>query len=76
VHYRSIHDTVARAGLANLESFALQDIYQPEGSQERHITLRLTYRHPRKTLTDREVDKQHNDLGEFLLQSLPVRFPG
>lgn len=58
-----------------LESVDLLDIYTPEGGTDKHITLRLTYRHLEKTLKDKEVDKVHTRLGLHLLEKLAVRFP-
>ncbi|MDY7001688.1 MAG: phenylalanine--tRNA ligase subunit beta, partial [Thermodesulfobacteriota bacterium] len=42
-----------------LEDVALVDVFEPEDGTERKLTLRLTYRHPKRTLKDREVDKIH-----------------
>ena len=58
-----------------LEDVRLVDVYQPAQSTERHLTLRLRYRHAEKTLTDREVDAEHNALGQTLTTKLPLRFP-
>ncbi len=58
-----------------LEDVQLMDIYTPESSQEKHLTLRLTYRHPEKTLKDKDVDKVHTRLGKHLLDKLDIRFP-
>jgi phenylalanyl-tRNA synthetase beta chain len=57
-----------------LESVQLIDIYQPEEGNERNLTFRLTYRHSKKTLKDKEVDKIHQKLATALLEQLPVRF--
>jgi phenylalanyl-tRNA synthetase beta chain len=57
-----------------LESVQLIDIYQPEQGNERNLTFRLTYRHPKKTLKDKEVDKFHQKLATALLEQLPLRF--
>ncbi|MFW5899566.1 MAG: phenylalanine--tRNA ligase subunit beta [Desulfovermiculus sp.] len=59
-----------------LEEVRLLDLYQPSGQTERHLTLRMRYRHAEKTLTDREVDALHSALGHALTAKLPVRFPG
>ncbi len=74
VKLQSILDTVRNAQEQLLQDMLLVDIYQPEDSDEQKFTLRLTYRHPKKTLKDKEVDKVHTRLGEYLLSQLPVRF--
>ncbi|MFP4630099.1 MAG: hypothetical protein ACLFMQ_05160 [Desulfohalobiaceae bacterium] len=53
----------------------MQDLYQPQGSSRRNLTLRLVYRHQDRTLTDQEVDREHARLGEILLRDLPISFP-
>lgn len=58
-----------------LEQVHLVDVYQPERSKSRNLTLRMTYRHAQKTLKDKEVDKVHTRLGQSILESLPVSFP-
>ncbi|MDQ7836240.1 MAG: phenylalanine--tRNA ligase subunit beta [Humidesulfovibrio sp.] len=56
-----------------LESLALVAVYAPEGSPERNLTFRLTYRHAERTLVDKEVDKEHGKVLGGLPQKLPVR---
>jgi len=75
VSFGQIQESVWTAGEERLERLQLIDVYQPQGSEERNLTLRLTYRDPNRTLTDSEVDVQHRGLAEHLLQSLPLRFP-
>lgn len=58
-----------------LEDVRLVDVYQPEKSKSRNLTLRMTYRHGQKTLKDKEVDKIHTRLGKSILEALPVSFP-
>ncbi|WP_243547107.1 phenylalanine--tRNA ligase subunit beta [Pseudodesulfovibrio tunisiensis] len=58
-----------------LESVELVAEYIPEGQEEeRNLSFRLTYRHPAKTLKDKEVDKQHKRVLNELSSKLPVRF--
>lgn len=57
-----------------LESAAMVAEYQPEDCEERNLSFRLTYRHAKKTLKDKEVDKMHKKLVDGLLKTLPVRF--
>ncbi len=75
VSYSQIQDVIAASNIPAQESISLQDVYQPDQSFECNLTLRITYRHHKKTLTDKEVDKQHFELGKKLLKALPVRFP-
>ncbi|BBD09125.1 phenylalanine--tRNA ligase subunit beta [Desulfovibrio ferrophilus] len=56
-----------------LEDVTMVDLYEPEGEAVRNVTVRLTYRHAKKTLKDKEVDKRHSKVVEGLLKALPVR---
>ena len=56
-----------------LEEVAVQDLFIPKDRPEKNLTFRLTYRHPEKTLTDKDVDKVHLGLREALTKALPVR---
>lgn len=75
IEYKDIISTINSSNIGYLEDIALQDLYVPEESTERHFTFRITYRHPQKTMTDKEVDKVHTKLGNILSRSLPIRFP-
>ena len=72
--YEQITDVVFSSGISILEDMTLVDIYFPEVGQEKKMTFRLTYRHPEKTLKDKEVDKVHQKLADSILDKLPVRF--
>ena len=74
VKLQTILDTLHAGKEDLLQDMVLVDIYQPEDSAEQKFSLRLTYRHPNKTLKDKDVDKVHTRLGEYLLSQLPVRF--
>lgn len=74
VTLQTILDTLHAGKEDLLQDMVLVDIYQPEDSAEQKFTLRLTYRHPNKTLKDKEVDTVHTRLGKHLLSQLPVRF--
>jgi phenylalanyl-tRNA synthetase beta chain len=69
---------IARLSVGLIEDVRLIDVYAPpaaEGTEaERNLTFRLTYRHKAKTLSDKEVDKEHGKLTAALVKSLPVRF--
>jgi len=72
--YEQITDVVFSSGPSILEDMTLVDVYFPEDVQEKKMTFRLTYRHPEKTLKDKEVDKVHQKLADSILNKLPVRF--
>ena len=55
-----------------LESVVLVDVFEPEGSDDRNLTLRLTFRHADKTLKDKEVDKEREKVASSLVQGLSV----
>ncbi len=73
--FDNIRKAVTSAEIPILDSYHLLDIYHPPDSLKRNITLRVVYRHPERTLTDREVDEEHGKLGDHLLRNLPVHFP-
>jgi phenylalanyl-tRNA synthetase beta chain len=74
LHLEEIMNGIEALRPSILESVQLVDIYQPQGGTERNLTFRLTYRHPKKTLKDKEVDTIHQNLARDLLNRLPVRF--
>jgi phenylalanyl-tRNA synthetase beta chain len=57
-----------------LEEARLIDVFTPEESSERHLTVRLTFRHPSRTLKDKEVDKEREKVANSLVKTLSVRF--
>lgn len=59
---------------AILEDVVVQDMFEPEGGEEKNATFRVTYRHAERTLTDKDVDKTHAGLCDALTKTLPVRF--
>jgi len=70
---RTVIDAVWSINPKNLEDVILADLFTPESSDERNLTLRLTYRAGDKTLTDQEVDKTQAALIATLTAKLPVR---
>ncbi|GFK95259.1 Phenylalanine--tRNA ligase beta subunit [Fundidesulfovibrio magnetotacticus] len=58
---------------AILEDVAVHDLFEPKGAVEKNVTLRATYRHAERTLTDKDVDKAHQALCAALGKALPVR---
>jgi len=73
--YHQLRDVVENAGVDILEDISLVDVYLPPERQEKKLTLRLTYRHPERTLKDSEVDREQQKLADLLLKKLPVGFP-
>ena len=56
-----------------LEEVVLLDCFEPEGSDERNLTFRLTFRHAQRTLKDAEVDKEREKVAQSLVKHLGVR---
>ncbi|CCH50339.1 phenylalanine--tRNA ligase subunit beta [Pseudodesulfovibrio piezophilus] len=76
---QAIHQAILDAGVSILESVELVTEFIPEGqsedgSEERNLSFRLTYRHPTKTLKDKQVDKEHKKVLASLEKLLPIRF--
>jgi phenylalanyl-tRNA synthetase beta chain len=71
----AILTAMAAAKAAIFEDVVLLDAFTPEGTDERRLTFRLTYRHAEKTLKDKEVDKVHEALVTSVLGALPVTRP-
>ncbi len=71
----TIEKTILELKLPLLESLELVAVFVPEDQdEERNLSYRLTYRHGKKTLKDKEVDKEHNKVLAALEKALPVRF--
>jgi len=72
---QSVRDAITNAGIKILESVELVAEFVPEGQEEeRNLSFRLTYRHPTKTLKDKQVDKEHKKVLAALEKNLPIRF--
>jgi len=70
----SVVDTVNALREPLLEDVFLVDVYTPEGSSERNLSFRFVFRHPERTLKDKEVEKINLRIGQHLVERLPVRF--
>ena len=71
----TVRAAIENAGVSILESVDLVAEFTPEGQEEeRNLSFRLTYRHPNKTLKDKQVDKEHKKVLAALEKSLPIRF--
>lgn len=73
----AIMDAIQAAGIELLQSVILVDRFLPDAKAEagevRH-TLRLTYRHPERSLTNEEIDQLHQGLCSQLQMQLSIRF--
>lgn len=56
-----------------LQEIVLVDLFEPEHTEDRNMTFRLTFRHASRTLKDAEVDKERGKVAESLVQHLGVR---
>lgn len=70
----SVIDTVRELRESFLEDVFLVAVYAPEGQGERNLSFRFVYRHPERTLKDKEVDKVNARIGQHLMERLSVRF--
>jgi len=68
-------DAIRAAKAPIFEDVLLLDAYKPECAEDRRLTFRITYRHPEKTLKDKDVDKVHEALAQSVLAALPVSRP-
>ncbi len=75
IKFDEIKATLKEADVPYLEDLKLIDVYRPSLESKPHFTLRFVYRHPSRTLTDKEVDELHMKLGKYILEKLPIRFP-
>ncbi|MDR2161619.1 MAG: phenylalanine--tRNA ligase subunit beta [Desulfovibrio sp.] len=56
-----------------LAEVRLIDCFEPQDRGDRHLTYRLTFRHPSRTLKDAEADQQRDAIVAALTGALPVR---
>jgi phenylalanyl-tRNA synthetase beta chain len=70
----SIIDTVRELQESLLEDVFLVAVYTPQGRDERNLSFRFVYRHPERTLKDKEADKINARIGRHLTERLSVRF--
>jgi phenylalanyl-tRNA synthetase beta chain len=70
----AVVDTVKEMNEPLLEDVYLVDIFTPAGSEERNLSYRFVFRHPERTLKDKEVEKINQRIGQHLAAKLPVRF--
>lgn len=71
--FAEILNAVARENVQQLCETVLVDRFLPADQPEARLTLRLTYRHDERSLTNEEVDQTHRELCARLTASLPVR---
>ncbi len=68
-------DLAGQSRANTLEEVTLVDVYYPEESREKKLTMRFTYRHKERTLQDEEVNWMHQHIADTLQEKLPVGFP-
>ncbi len=69
-------ELLSAAGAARsqmLESAELLYVYEPEGSDTRNITVRLTFRRDDRTLQDSEVEKEREKIASAVSRQLGVK---
>ena len=72
--WRSVEEAVSRARLENLESVVLLKLYaDPERAGVRHLTVRLTFRAPDRTLSREEVHRERDRLIDSLKAEFGVK---
>ena len=72
---QQILDTIWGQKQKLLESVELFDIYEDEGAVgagKRSLAYTLTYRDPKKTLTDERVNQAHGKIRKTLAKQLPI----
>ncbi len=69
----SIRECLEQGGIRFLEQISLIKLFEPKDSQCRNLTFRLVFRHPDRTLTDNEVDKEREKAAGLLTEKLGVR---
>lgn len=69
-----IQEAIQTEKIDLLQETILVDRFLPAGQHEARLTLRLTYRHPERSLTNEEVDQTHQGLCTRLATLLPLRF--
>lgn len=67
-----IFDKLSAMNIPLLEGAVLLDNFEPEGSETRNLTIRLTFRHPGRTLKDEEVDREREKVAQALTASAGV----
>ena len=69
----TIEEAIGAMRIGILERVELIDLYEPQDTNERNLTFRLTFRRADRTLKDTEVDKEREKLARLLVQQLGVR---
>ncbi len=72
-----ILNAISRISSKLLKEVVLLDIYESEkiGHDQRNITLRLTYRDDKKTLTQKQVEKEHHHLIHLIAKKFHLSSP-
>lgn len=73
LHINTLLQAIQAVKAPLLESVVVHDSYEPQGSNTRNLTFRLTFRHASRTLQDQEVDKEREKIAAALVENLGVR---
>ncbi|MDR2076808.1 MAG: phenylalanine--tRNA ligase subunit beta [Desulfovibrio sp.] len=73
ITHARILEAITALPLPLLADVRLIDCFEPQGTGERHLTYRLTFRHPERTLKDAEADKQRDAVASALPGIIAVR---
>lgn len=71
---QKVIDFIRKSGLKNLEDVRLFDIFRDKniGENKKSLAYKLTFRHPEKTLTDKEINTAYEKLRKKLQSDLNV----
>lgn len=72
IQVAQILDKINMLKLPILEGASLVDCFENTNAEERHLTFRLAFRHPDRTLKDAEVDKEREKVAQHLRKELGV----
>jgi phenylalanyl-tRNA synthetase beta chain len=75
LEHGKIMRTIRSAKLPNLETIELFDVFEDEktiGKGKKSMAYSMTFRHPERTLTDKEVNKAHEKLRAKLAKDLNI----
>jgi phenylalanyl-tRNA synthetase beta chain len=76
--HQDVLDLINQQRPRELEDVMLFDLFTGEklGENRKSLAYRFTYRHPKKTLTDKAVEKMHRRIEDRLMAELPADIEG
>ncbi len=69
----SIQQYLEELSIDFLEHIVLLDLFEPKDTDERHSTFRLYFRHPKRTLKDKDVDIEYQKIVSALTNNFSIR---